>query len=313
MTRVCLIGYKMRYDNYPFANYDILKRAFERKNCVVSFLDVDTARANVNNEIVINGEVLPKFDLGVFVTPIFTIPKVAYYGRKNGIVTALKTYYNNAIFVNEIEPHVNASCKNVMYEYLRKDGIPYPNTSSLYYDTTDEDLEQLVQENLGGYPVVLKHPLSSQGRGVFLCNNLQDIRQTEQDLRANKIGNIPIVLQQYFTYSDGISMNVRVIGDKVYSRITLGNPYNDAFKSNFAKGRGYVACKPIPELEDLSIKATRALGLDTARLDVFVGEEGFVICEVNSIGSIVDSEMTWLTEVGEELADYCLQKLNGVS
>lgn len=308
MTKVCLIGYNPK-DGYAFTNQQVFKRAFELRNCNISYIDFKTAEVNTNGEIISDGQKVLPFDLGVFVTPIFTIPTVSFFSKQNNLLDTLKTF-NDTKYVNEIDAHISCSCKTTMYEYLRANELPYPKTSRLTWDMTDEDLEEAVVE-LDGFPIVLKDPLSATGKGVFLCNNVQEVRNIERTLRDSKVGKIPLVIQQYFSYSNGLSMNVRVIGEKVYPRITLSSPYSEIFKGNFAQGRGFVACKSIPELDELCVKATKALGLDTARLDVFVGEEGFSICEVNSMGSFIDSEMAWLTNTGEEFADYCLNKLNG--
>jgi len=307
MTNVCIIGYKPK-DPYSFTNQQVLKRALEKKNCNISYIDFSNADVAEDGSILSENSKVEAFDLGLFATPIFTIPEVPNFERQNNILNKLKSY-SNTIFVNSIDPHINTCNKSYMYEVLKEYDLPFPNTFNLANNVTDEELEEKILE-LNGYPVVMKHPLSSMGREVYLCNNLQELRAQEQELRLKRLGNIPIVIQEYFKYSEGLSINVRVIGDRVIPRITLGTPYAEPFKSNFAEGRGFIACKPIPELEELSIKATRALGLDTARLDIFIGEQGFSICEVNSIGSLIDAEQAWLSNIGEDFVDYCLQKVN---
>jgi glutathione synthase/RimK-type ligase-like ATP-grasp enzyme len=101
---------------------------------------------------------------------------------------------------------------------------------------------------------------------------------------------------------------LRVVGSKIYSRLVLSNPYVDQFKSNVDDKKSYIACKTTPEIEDIVTKSMAALGVNIARFDVFITNEGLKICEANSIGSIMSGEQTWNKKIRDDIVNFCINE-----
>lgn len=245
-------------------------------------------------------------DLCLFADPILCLPRsdnmwFSYTKKKLDTLSL-----HGVFFLNDYLMHLDTGNKVITHQKLESAIVATPKTKMLVCSTSSEEVEELVQE-LGGYPVVLKEPASSMGRGVYLCNNLEEIQNKLIGL-ADKLKECPLLVQELVDMS-GLLICARVVGDEIFPRFTLGSPYvNDEFMSNLRSNRNYVACKVKPDLYDICMKAVKATGLDTARLDIFVNDNGYSVCEVNSTGSILGGEMAWNVDIADKIVKLALSK-----
>ena len=72
------------------------------------------------------------------------------------------------------------------------------------------------------------------------------------------------------------------------------------FRSNISNGGHGSLYQPNKDFIDLALRATKALGLDFAGVDVMFGEGGPILCEVNSNPQFAST----LQATGVNLADY---------
>jgi ribosomal protein S6--L-glutamate ligase/gamma-F420-2:alpha-L-glutamate ligase len=72
------------------------------------------------------------------------------------------------------------------------------------------------------------------------------------------------------------------------------------FRSNISNGGNGSSYYPEQDYKDIAIKAMKALGLDFAGVDVMFGENGPIICEINSNPQFAST----LKATGINLADY---------
>lgn len=308
MLRVWVIGNHTSVE----ANYNdfVVHRGFVNEGADVAHFDFAKLTLNAKGKLLHDGVALPAApDVAVFVQPIFTIPNTIAFQQRNDVIAKLKTF--NTLFINDIDAHCNSANKSMMYGLLNKysleteNVIPVPNTLLLEAGIEDSVVEEKV-EVVGGYPVVLKDPLNTGGRGTFSCNNITELRAAELVMRE-RIKNTPILMQSYCVMSGKI-IDVRVTGDSIKSRLVLIPADVDEFKGNISTERSYVAIKTDDTLRKIVLDTMQALSLDLARLDIFATNEGYKVCEANSIGSILGSETAWNADVGREIASYCIQK-----
>lgn len=223
------------------------------------------------------------------------------FSNYNIIVNKLKTL--PSIFYNSIDSHILCNNKLSQYITLKKNNIAIPKTLMLGKNDSDEDIINKVAE-VGGFPVVIKEIISTAGAGVSLCYNIEQIR----DAAAKQMFNVnPLLIQKYINMKGKI-LDVRVIGDKIYPRLVLSDTENN-FKSNLTDNKSYIACKLDSNLEELVMKSMAALNISIARFDIFITDEGYQICGVNSIGSILSGELTLRKNIGQEIVDYCLSDM----
>lgn len=293
-------------------NYNdfVVYRAFADRGTNVTHIDFAKLTLNAKGKLLHGGvELTTPPDLAVFVQPIFTIPNTAAFEQRNNVIDKLKSL--NTMFVNDVDAHCNSANKSMMYGLIQKYAtdneidIPVPSIRLLSPQDTDEEVSETV-DTLGGYPLVLKDPINTGGRGAYCVSSLEELRATEVVIRE-RIKATPIIMQSYIDMKGKI-LDVRVTGENLKSRLVFIPASVEQFKGNIDNDRSYVAIRTDDSLRKIVLDTMKALNLDLARLDVFITDEGYKICEANSLGSILGSETTWNADIGGEIADYCIQK-----
>jgi ribosomal protein S6--L-glutamate ligase len=150
------------------------------------------------------------------------------------------------------------------------------------------------------FPVVVKDCLSSQGDGVFLCQNQNELLQCQMKLQGREI-----LFQEFIAESRGRDIRAFVIGQTVLASMerTSANPLIE-FRSNLSLGG---TAKPITltaEEENHCISATRRLGLDYAGVDLVRSRRGGLILEVNPCPGLEGIEKWSQKNITKEIVLY---------
>ena len=181
---------------------------------------------------------------------------------------------------------------------LSKVGLPTVET----YTTEDLDKAYEWSKNLREF--VYKPILGSMGRG--------SIKFEDPDLAYNawKMLNRlsqPILIQR-FIKNPGRDIRVFIIGDEAVGAV-FKYPSKGMWKTNVAQG-GIMKKEPVPkEYVKLAIRATKALGLDYAGVDIIESDKGPIILEVNgSPGWQALKELTRV-DIAEEIIRYTTDSL----
>lgn len=125
-----------------------------------------------------------------------------------------------------------------------------------------------------------------------------------------RVRNVPIVVQGFESRGAGLMVSVRIVGDQLFACYCLGSPYHeDQFKSELAAGRMKIACNVDAALEKICKDAQAALNLDVFRMDLFVVDDGYKVCEVNCPGSFNRLDMANNLDQASIIVDYALSKL----
>ena len=187
--------------------------------------------------------------------------------------------------------------KILMYQALKENNIKIPRTFIApktfeglnYHDRSF--LKEVIDEI--GFPIVVKEAYGSFGEQVYLANNEASLNKI-----IDSIGYKDFLLQEYIASSKGKDVRINVVGDKAIVSMLREND-ND-FRSNISSGGHGSIYQPSKEFIDLALKATKALGLDFAGVDVMFGKDGPILCEVNSNPQFAST----LKATGINLADY---------
>lgn len=126
-----------------------------------------------------------------------------------------------------------------------------------------------------GEPFVLKECHGSYGRQVHLFD------AEEAKAYVSKIGNRPFLMQRYVSESEGRDVRIHVVDGEVVASMERAAPQGD-FRSNVTNGGSMSAYEPSADECDIAIRATEALGLCFAGVDILRGADGPLVCEVNS-------------------------------
>lgn len=188
--------------------------------------------------------------------------------------------------------------KILMYQELASKDIRIPRTfiapktfEGLNYNG-HSFIKNVIKEI--GVPLVIKEAYGSFGEQVYLANNEEEINKI-----IDRIGYKDFLMQEYISSSKGKDIRINVVGNKAIVSMLRINE-ND-FRSNISNGGKGSLFNPEKAYLDLAIKATKALGLDYAGVDVLFGKHNEpIICEVNSNPQFKST----LDATGINLADY---------
>jgi len=183
---------------------------------------------------------------------------------------------------------------------LQASNLPIPKT----YTTESLSDAYRIAEQYGEF--VYKPILSSMGKGSLKFN--------DPDLAYNAFKWLdrfsqPLVLQK-FVPNPGRDIRVFVIGERV-----VGSAFKykaeGKWKTNVAQG-GRMTSEAVPdEVLDLGIKATKAMNLDYAGVDVIESPDGPLILEVNGAPGWQALNQAADIRVAEEIVKYGVSLVRG--
>lgn len=157
---------------------------------------------------------------------------------------------------------------------LRKAGVPQPrNIVAFNPESALEAIEML------GYPVVLKPVVGSWGRLLAKIND----RDAAEAILEHKtvLGSVQhsILYIQEFIRKPGRDIRAFVIGDQLVTAIYRKSPH---WITNTARGGEGELCPLTPELEQICMNATRAVGSGVLAVDLIEHpERGLLVNEIN--------------------------------
>ena len=181
--------------------------------------------------------------------------------------------------------------------------FPVPKTIMVKFPVNAD----IVAKKLG-FPVIIKTLSGSQGSGVILSHDAQSFEDLGNLIQITN-PNAEIILQEFISSSKGRDLRVFVIGNRVVGCMER-YATDDSFKANFSRGGGVRAFEVTPEIEQLALSVTSELGLEISGVDLLFGEDGYMICEVNSSPGFKGMEQATRKDVAQELIDYIKSKVN---
>lgn len=211
----------------------------------------------------INLDKLPDFviswDKDIPLIKHFELMNIKVYNSSNGIEIC-----DNKILTNQ---------------YFAKENIRIPKTiiAPMVYSNSTIKSFKLYKNivNLLGLPLVIKEAFGSFGQQVYLVNTLDELIK-----KVKTIGNKPHLFQEYIKSSHGKDIRLNIVNNKVIT--SMKRVSENDFRANITSGAKAVPYTPTKNEIDLAIKSTKLLNLDFAGVDLLFGEDGPILCEVNS-------------------------------
>ena len=190
--------------------------------------------------------------------------------------------------------------KLVTSSALVKAGIPTPRIKVAFTpDSAIEAIEEI------GYPVVLKPAVGSWGR---LLSKINDREAAEAVLEHKEVlGSYhhSIFYIQEYIRKPGRDIRAFVIGDETVAAIYRIRA--DHWITNTARGGQATACPVTPELNRISVAASRAVGGGITGVDLFEDpERGLIVNEVNYTIEFRNSIATTGVDIPNRIIDYVL-------
>ncbi len=190
---------------------------------------------------------------------------------------------------------------------LAEHGIPMPDTlpGALCYTPDalipDESIKA-VTDTLG-LPLVVKESYGSLGKGVYLVKDDTELRAAMEKLKC-----MPHMFQKYISESFGKDVRIIVIGGKYLCAMMRKS--EDDFRSNIELGGVGIKITPPDEYIEIAEKASKILGLDYCGIDILIGKNGGLVCEVNSNAFFGGMEKTTGVNVAKAYAEYIASEIS---
>ena len=207
---------------------------------------------------------------------------------------------------NRFRAMVDCDDKMMTYIRLSDEGILMPKTFSapLCYTKNARNGEEVYKrlEKELGFPMIVKECYGSLGKGVYLVENVAELREIDE-----KLMYIPHIYQEFVASSFGKDLRVIVVGGKylgAMKRVSGGD-----FRSNIASGgRGekYDADETTIKTAE---KIAKILGLDYCGIDFLFSEQGMTVCEVNSNAFFKEFETVTGLNVAREYAKHIVNSI----
>ena len=178
-------------------------------------------------------------------------------------------------------------------------GVPTPRTLLAY------SVEAALRAcEAVGYPAVIKPVTGSWGRLLARVNGPEQAAAVFQ--QKEELGSYHHAIFYVQEYVDKPDRDIRayVVGDRV-----LAASYRAAehWITNAARGAVSLPCPITPEIEELSLRACRALGARIAGVDLIETKNGLQIIEVNTGGEFRGLMSTTDVDIAAEIVDEAVR------
>jgi [lysine-biosynthesis-protein LysW]---L-2-aminoadipate ligase len=193
-------------------------------------------------------------------------------------------------------------CGNKMFMtlLLKKHNVPTPKT---YFSFSSESATENIERV--GYPLVIKPVIGSWGRGVM---QLKDKDTADALFEIRDITDSPhdrIFYLQELINRPPRDIRVITIGD--YPIAAMYRKSSGGFKTNIALGADPELCEITKEIEDIAIKASKAMGGGILGIDIMEDEKrGLVVHEVNNTVEFKGLARVSRRNIPKEMIEFAL-------
>ena len=191
-------------------------------------------------------------------------------------------------------------CGNKLLTTMRlvRNKVPAPATRIAF--TPESALEAVEQI---GYPAVMKPLIGSWGRLVSKVNDRESAEAIveHKDVLGNYLHSIYYV--QEYVAKPGRDIRAFVVGDETICAIYR---YSAHWITNTARGGRAENCPVTPELNDLCVRAAKAVGGGVVAIDVLERDGELLVNEVNYTMEFRNSIDTTGVNIPAKMIDYVL-------
>lgn len=183
---------------------------------------------------------------------------------------------------------------------FRENNIPTPKTIT-YLPKDKKALKECVEE-IGGFPICVKVLGSSHGAGVMRIDSFQSLISVSDYLRST---HKTVVMKEYCDVTS--TARLIVLGDKVIDSIEYTAPEGD-FRSNEGIKPNVKPHQYTSDINDVAIKAVKALNLEFGGVDIMITKNGPKVAEVNCPCFFPRCQNLTGTDIAGQIVEYLIDK-----
>ena len=205
--------------------------------------------------------------------------------------------------INCLNTGIFAGNKLFTHMLLKKSGVPTPYATVAF--SKDAALHSMDSQ---GYPKVIKPTVGSWGRLISKLND-RDSAEGILESRENMYPIYQIHYLEEFVKRPPRDIRAIMVGDRIVAAIhrTSGN---GNWKTNMALGGVATECKVSPEMEEMCIKAKKAVQGDIVGVDLMESDErGLVVHEVNNTTEYKNTVRVCGVDIPSLMLDYAVKSV----
>jgi len=240
----------------------LFEGSFARYDDEVCFLPYVGARSA---EVLSSGDLVVFYNLSFSSRPVFCDEAV----RRGALL------FNRPLFADKV----------AKAEVMRDAGVPSPRFVSLPEGRVDRSLFEDFR-----FPLIIKPASkSSGGKNIIYVPSL--------DRLPRRVAR-HMILQEYVPEGRRGIVRINLVGDFPCVSMKV-DPVNDSPVVNLSSAGSLVRYVPSADEVDVSVRASRLMGLDLSGVDLVQGADGPVVIEVNAVPGFMGAE-----ELGVPFQDY---------
>lgn len=255
---------------------------------ILDHLKCDIIIEQNNPLIYYKGESLSNFDA--------IIPRigasVTYYG--SAVVRQFEMM--NVFTTTNSQALVRSRDKLRSLQLLARSGVGLPKTAFTNYSKEEKNLI----DSVGGAPLVIKLLEGTQGVGVVLAETkkaAQSVIEAFHNLKAR------VIVQEFIKEAKAADIRAFVVNGEVVGAMKRQGKEGE-FRSNLHQGGTATVVKLSRAEKSAALKATQAMGLSIAGVDMLQSARGPLILEVNSSPGLEGIEKATGVDVAGKIIEY---------
>ena len=224
------------------------------------------------------------------------IPRIGASVTFYGTAVVRQFEMMNVFSAIESQALVRSRDKLRSLQILARSGVGLPKT---VFTNFAKDVDHVI-DAVGGAPLILKLLEGTQGLGVVLAethNAASSVIEAFNGLKAR------VIAQKFVKESGGSDIRAFVVDGVVVGAMKRQGKEGE-FRSNLHRG-GTASIIELSDQEELTaIKATKAMGLGIAGVDMLQSSNGPLVLEVNSSPGLEGIEKATNKDIAREIIKY---------
>lgn len=200
---------------------------------------------------------------------------------------------------------VASTCGNKMFMtmLLKKNNIPTPKT---YFSFSSQSAAENIEKV--GYPLVIKPVIGSWGRGIIAIKDKDTMDAVSEIRDITDSPHDRIYYLQELVKRPPRDIRVITIGDRPIA--AMYRKSSGGFKTNIALGADPEICEITNEIEDLAVKASKAMGGGILGVDMMENDDqGLVVHEVNNTVEFKGLSRVAEKNIPKEMVEFVLDHI----
>jgi tetrahydromethanopterin:alpha-L-glutamate ligase len=207
--------------------------------------------------------------------------------------------HTNIPVLNSSTAIQNAANKFYSFYLFKHAHLPIPRT-------VVTSNSEVAMNTLTDFETAIAKPIfGSQGKGIYKLETSQpDLKQKLATLLKER----GVLYLQEFVPNPGRDIRIFVVGEEALGAIYRVSQQG-SFVSNLSQGGTPHKCELTEEIEQLAIRAAKAVGADFAGVDLIESKDGLVLLEVNATPSGKGIKLACGIDVTERIVDRLFERI----